>query len=146
MAESRQNLGITTLTLVVVLVSTPATLALSMFMLTGDARWRPLAQTWENALLYVFDNAPLVAVVAWPEDRDIKGGQALGAHIKKSIKSRGIDARISVVATDGQPHVVYRVGRSEIGPYPLSRAVDGIEGAVAAYWQQSGTDELRDPS
>ena len=144
MAENRTNLGITTRTVVVVALATPATLALSMFAATGDARWRPLAQTWENTMQFVFASAPLEVAIAWPEGRPQSGADAMSDYIRKAIKARGITARITVTRTTGPGSVTYLVGPNHIGPYPLTKAVDGINGAVSAYWRQSGTSEARD--
>lgn len=140
MRETRRNLGITGLTMAVVAISTPATMALSIYAATGDARWRPLAQTVESTWFYSGD-APLVAELTWPADRGDTGAEAMAAHIQRAIKVRGIHAKVIITRTQGAGHIVYRVGSSQVGPLPLARAVEGIDGAVAAYWRQSGRDE-----
>lgn len=140
MRETRRNLGITGLTMAIVAVSTPATLAFSIYAATGDARWRPLSQTIESTWFYSGDR-PLVAEVGWPSTRDPAGGEAMATHIQRAIKARGIHAKVIVTPTDGPGHITYHIGPSHVGPMPLTRAVEGIEGAIAAYWRQSGRDE-----
>lgn len=141
MARSRPSLGLTPLTVAVVAVATPATLALSLYMVTGDARFRPLSQTIENTWLFPGDRNPLVAVISWPAHAETAAAENLAHHVRQAIKAKGIHAKVTVIGTDGPGSVIYQVGRNTIGPFPLAAAVEGIPGAVAAYWRQSGTRE-----
>jgi hypothetical protein len=57
----------------------------------------------------------------------------LADNLVASFASKGVEARLVFRTTTGPPEITYKVGKSVIGPYPASRAADGIAAAVAAY-------------
>ena len=141
MAHRKPSLGLTPLTIAIVAMATPATLALSLYMITEDPRLRPLAQTVEDTWFFPGERKPLVAIISWPMNTEVAGANAMADYVKQSIKAKGIHAKVTVVGTQGPAQIIYRIGSNTIGPFPLAAAVDGVQGAVAADWRPSDARE-----
>lgn len=122
-------------------VALPSALALGYYKITGDPSLRPLAQSIESV---VFGGT-------LGETRDLKvelrlhtpsqeRGFRMARQIQRSFTAKGIDAQVFVIsAAAGEPaNVAFVVRRNRIGPFPLSRASDGIQAAVSAYHMTVG--------
>jgi hypothetical protein len=138
MARSKSRLSLAPLTIAVVATATPATLALSLYMITKNPSLRPLAQTRETNWLLPGERKPLLVVIFWPSAQNPAQAEAMAGHVRQTIKAKGIYAKVAIVDTDGPSRIVYHVGANIIGPFPLASAIDGIPGAVDAYWRQPG--------
>lgn len=144
MARRNPPISLTPLTIAIVAVATPATLALSFSMATGDTRWRPLGQTIESSWFVPGERKPLTITVYWPTTMSNEGGDAMAQYVLQAIKAKGIHAMVSVRPTGGHGNIVYKVGASTIGPFALSDAAYGVNGAVDAYWSQPSLSERAD--
>ena len=138
--SKRKTLGmhLAPLTVTVVTVATPATVALSIYIWTQTPAWRPLAATLE-ASLFAGDRVPLVVVIGVPPTDSPQRREALEQYISTAVKGKGVHPIIEFRdIPGGDSYVFYHVGANELGPYPLNRAHEGLDGAVAAYWRQLG--------
>jgi len=115
----------------------PTVMSLGWYAVTKDPSMRPLSITVESLRAHIGGGRGnmIVAVVAW--DRNRSGGvtQADMMHaLKGSFGAKGVDVSVEFLES-GVPGtwVTYRVGPSTIGPFPQSRAADGINAAVDAF-------------
>jgi hypothetical protein len=122
--------------LIIAIVVMPTALALGWYQITRDPNFRPLGITREALRDYGVPGAgvDLIAYVDWPA---AKAGHParlqLGNDLSDSFASKGVEARIVFRDASGSPQITYVIGKSVIGPYPASRAAEGIAAAVEAY-------------
>jgi hypothetical protein len=122
--------------LIIAIVVMPTAVALGWYQITRDPNFRPLGITREALRDYGVPGAgiDLIAYVDWPA---AKAGhparRQLGDDLTDSFASKGVEARIVFRDAGGSPQITYVVGKSVIGPYPASRAAEGIAAAVEAY-------------
>lgn len=129
--------------LVGVLLATPATVSLSLYHITKDPSYRPLAAPSELAYsgggrlnILAKQDADILVRVAWPADAaGSKDVSVFTRNIHAALEARGITAFIELYeATDSAGAITYRVGDSRIGPMALNRAYQGITAITDAYW------------
>ncbi|MCP5036494.1 MAG: hypothetical protein GY945_02725 [Rhodobacteraceae bacterium] len=131
-----QQRGLFTLLAIIALVILPSALSLSYYAITKDPNMRPLGITTESLREYFGRGfgVEIVAIVHWDS---IRSGQVTQGDMRRALrnafKAKGVDVRIDFRETSGGTHITYQVGSSSIGPYPQSRAAEGINAAVAAY-------------
>jgi hypothetical protein len=142
--------------LVAVLLATPATLSLSLYHITKDPSYRPLAAPSELAYsgkgrlnVLAPSDADILVRVAWPNDAPSDSNEiAIFANtIHSALGARGISAYIELYeATDTLGAITFRVGASRIGPMTLNRAYQGISAVTDAHWldQRRRIAESRD--
>lgn len=134
MHQTRRSLAYVMLIIAVVVL--PTAVALGWYQYTRDPNLRPLGITREALRDYGVPGAgvDLIAYVDWPA---AKAGhparRQLAENLSASFASKGVEARLVFRATGGSAQITYVVGRSVIGPYPASRAAEGIAAAVEAY-------------
>ncbi len=122
--------------LIIAVVVMPTAVALGWYQFTRDPNFRPLGITREALRDYGVPGAgvDLIAYVDWPT---AKAGHParlkLGNDLTNSFASKGVEARIVFRDASGSPQITYVIGKSVIGPFPASRAAEGIAAAVEAY-------------
>lgn len=129
------KLNIAYLVAVIGAVSLPTVTAVTYHKVTKDPRMKPLAITSDTVAAFSGDpeDLPLITVVidwAEHENRDIATTQLSNA-ILRAFQSKGIEATILLRPSD-RTRITYYVGASVIGPYPRSRAAEGIRPAADA--------------
>ncbi len=128
------------LTMLVVAVTTPTTLALVYYHYTKDPTLRPLSQTIERSVLRT-QSGPMqvkVALALPPDLVGTAGERQLKNSIKASFAAMGVRPEIETRANRGAAQVRFFVGSSQFGPYPLSRASDGIRASATAIQLNGG--------
>lgn len=134
MQKTRNSLGY--VMLIVAVITLPTAAALGWYQITRDPELRPLGITREALRDYGIpgSGAEVTAYVDWPSARtDQSARQQLARDIAVSFAAKGVDVRVVFRSAEGTPRITYVVGRSVLGPYPASRAAQGIEAAVEAY-------------
>lgn len=127
--------GISPLISLIVAVVTPATLALSLYTLTGDVSFRPLAITIERiARGETRDGIPVIARLRLPGAAD-DGAVRLAGRVHASFDAQGIAAVVVIEegAARDAPYIRYEVGGTAVGLYPPHRAAQGVAAATHAY-------------
>ena len=128
--------GLAYVTLIILVLALPTAGALGWFYLTRDPNLRPLGITREALRAYgeAGQGVEVVAYVDWVQP----GGSAtarrhLADDLAISFAAKGVDVR--VVFRDGHDAtlITYVVGKSVFGPYPATRAAEGVAAAVEAY-------------
>ncbi len=124
-------------------VATPALLSLGYFYITGDPTYRPLGQT-ERALSNfspAHSQNGVQIIIRWGTGSPLLVTRAeLDATFARALKAYDVGYWIEFEDVPGDlVEVIYRVKSSEIGPYPIARAAEGIAAAVAALKLNAGT-------
>ncbi|QDC07913.1 hypothetical protein FHY55_01035 [Oceanicola sp. D3] len=117
-------------------VALPSALALGYYKITGDPTFRPLAQSIERVVFRgEVGEARDLQVQLRLHDPSAADGLRMARQIRRSFSAKGIDARVYVLTIpEGErAGVIFRVHSNRLGPYPLSRASEGIQAAVSAY-------------
>lgn len=134
MKRTRQNLVY--VSLIVLIVVLPTVIALGWYQITRDPNFRPLGITRE-ALRNFGDpsmGVDLIAYIEWPAaETESPARRKLAADLAASFAAKGVEPRLVFRTSNGAPQVTYMIGKSVIGPYPVSRAAAGIEAAIDAY-------------
>ncbi|AJE45010.1 hypothetical protein [Celeribacter indicus] len=123
--------------LIAVFLVTPALLALAMYVVTKNPSLRPLGITLERLVeAGLMEDRSLIVVQV-----DI-GSKAPAVHtrddyataIETAFARLDAEARVRfrTVPEDRSVSVTYLVGESRIGPFPMSRAAEGVLAAVQA--------------
>ena len=123
------------ITIMVVAVTTPTTLALTYYHYTKDPTFRPLSQTIERTLVRT-ERGPMqvqVSLTLPPELMGTPSEKELTRSISSSFAALGVLPRITTLPQSGPAEVRFIVGQNHFGPYPLARASDGIRAATTAY-------------
>jgi len=134
MHNTRRSLAYVLLIIAVVVM--PTAVALGWYQFSHDPNFRPLGITREALRDYGVPGVgvDLITYVDWPA---AKAGhparRQLADNITASFASKGVEARFIFRDATGSPQVTYVIGKSTIGPYPASRAAEGITAAVEAY-------------
>ncbi|MCU0907981.1 MAG: hypothetical protein MUF73_11145 [Rhodobacteraceae bacterium] len=116
-------------------LATPTLLALIWYNITGDPTFRPLSLSVERLVAFEADRGAggaVVARVSLPPDSRMSEA-ALTADLQRGFAATGAQAVIRVERAPGPPTVVFEVGRSRLGPYPLSSAAAGLRTASDAW-------------
>ncbi len=134
---SGKQRGIATIVVVILLLIAPSVIALSWYKVTGNPLFRPLGITRESMGAY-FGNGEwieIVAEVAWDDSRSGRvTREDMERALRHAFKAKGIEEMRVVFRNSSKgTWVLYRIGPSAIGPYPQSRAAEGISAAVNAY-------------
>ncbi|HFQ15911.1 MAG TPA: hypothetical protein ENK41_06090 [Rhodobacteraceae bacterium] len=133
---SARERGWATLLVAVLLVVGPSAASLLWYAATGNPLLRPLGITRESIRAFDGggDGTGIVALVDWDKNR---AGQVTQADMTRALTNafsvKGIDVWVVFRESDSGTQVTYKVGRSVIGPYPQSRAAEGIPAAAEAY-------------
>ena len=121
---------------IAVIVAMPSVIALGYHRLTGDPTLRPLAQSIETsgAASLAFGVVPVGGRISL-HGADTPRARRMADEMRKTLHAKGVEARITLLhaAPDAPAGVLFVVDRNRIGPYPLSRAAEGVRAAVAAY-------------
>lgn len=125
------------LTVAAVAVATLTTVALSIYHVTRDPSWRPLAVSIEQR--FESEGRPPVQVtIHWPSRLPPQGALAMARYVDRALTGKGVEARFTTRPTEAETGtIVYRVGSSTIGPMPIAAATEGIGPAVAAWQRQA---------
>ena len=132
----RRKRGLATIIAIVLLVVTPTVVSLIWYKVTGNPWIRPLGITQEKIRAYEGFSSVLeiVAVVDWDPARS---GQVAREDLRRALtqafKVKGVPVRVVFNPGSSGTRITYRVGPSNIGPYPRARAAEGIGAAVEAY-------------
>jgi hypothetical protein len=117
-------------------VIAPTVLALAWYALSKDPNLRPLGITREALQTYA-GTGPGVEIVATIEGMapgmDAAAQTRLKQSIRESFRAKGVEVRIETRDGSSGARVTYTVGKTQLGPYPTSRASEGIEEAVEAF-------------
>ncbi|MGH1369776.1 MAG: hypothetical protein ACRBCL_14275 [Maritimibacter sp.] len=131
-----QKRSIAYMVAVVGAIALPTIFSLTYYEITHDPRFKPLGVTKET--LRSFDGNDgetpgITALLDWNDDES--GGFTtieLASIIYKSFEARGVEVQVVLRKNAKHTRITYVVGKSRIGPYPTSRAGDGITAAVDA--------------
>ncbi|MBM7068963.1 hypothetical protein [Actibacterium sp. 188UL27-1] len=137
--------GLSLLTIITVIVATPATIALSIFVLTQDYSFRPLGITVDRLEVSQSGRPRLRAYVDVPDDQtSLSRVPDYARTIKAAFKGRGLDVPVEVRRQSGldEMTITYRVGATEVGPFAARNASAGIHAATQAYWMQQEANGL----
>ena len=125
-------------TLCVFVMATPATIGLSLYTLTGNQEFRPLALE-SDGLGTVFslreESTRVHVTLQWAAKSGTPAdAHALGRAIKGSFDAKGYLAQISVVPVEvGERSLVtFRVGRNSVGPFSIADAVHAVPASIQA--------------
>ncbi len=117
-------------------VALPSMVALGYYKVTGDPSFRPLAQSIESAVFggFVGDARDLKVQLRLHSPTQAEGFR-MARQMQRTFSAKGIDARVYVMDIPAREpaSVVFLVRQNRIGPFPLSRASEGVNAAVAAY-------------
>ena len=133
---SAKQRGIATLFIIITLVVAPTVISLGWYKATGNPLFRPLGITRESMRAYYGSGEwiEIVAEVAWDS---ASSGQVSQADMERALRNafqvKGVEVRVVFRDSNAGTQILYRVGPSVIGPYPQSRAAEGIGAAVEAY-------------
>jgi len=124
--------------LLILLVAGPTAMALLYYHITKDPTLRPLGITIEELVRTGNSGNPgtVIADVTWSPSPETKTTQKqVSRAIVNAFGAHGVEAHVIFHDADtaGRITVTYRVGANRYGPYPLSRAVQGISAAVSAH-------------
>jgi len=135
------------LAVLIAAVVLPSALALGWYSYSKDPNMRPLGITREALLRYAariggFGEVDIVARVAWvPGTSGGYSRAALEQALINAFAAKGAEIRVDFVPAQGPVTLVtYEVGKSEIGPYTIARASEGIAAAVEAFRMYPGAD------
>ena len=130
MALFQRNISL--VAIAVVLVATPATLALSYYKLTGDPTFQPLAMSVERlaASQENDDGGLITATIHWDET-GVQQEQAtrLAGMMTEAFRGKGLKVRVylkndrNAVGT----MVTFRKGKQSFGPYTTAQVAHGIQ-------------------
>lgn len=128
--------GLTYVTLIIVVLALPTAGALGWFYLTHDPNLRPLGVTREALRAYgeAGMGAEVVAYVDWvPTGNGADARRRLADALTTSFAAKGVDVRVVFREGRDETRITYEIGKSLLGPYPASRASEGVAAAVEAY-------------
>jgi hypothetical protein len=131
---SRRHPLVTVLFALLALIA-PSGAALIWYNITGDPTFRPLSVTIERLVAFEADRGSGGAVVArvrLPPDSRLSE-DALREDLRRGFAATGAQALIRVERAPGPATILFEVGASRIGPYPLSSAAIGLRTASDAW-------------
>ncbi len=133
---SSKQRGIATFIVIFMLVVAPTVISLGWYRVTGNPLLRPLGITQSKLRAY-FGTGEWYEIIAEVEWDDSRSGKVTRADMERALHNafyvKGVDVRVVFHKGTRGTRIVYRVGASSIGPYPQSRAAEGISAAVEAY-------------
>ncbi|SFJ55250.1 hypothetical protein [Celeribacter neptunius] len=122
--------------LITVFIVTPAVLALTAYFITKNPSLRPLGITVDrlSEAGQLENNGLIIAVVdIGSESRKASSKTQYEAAIEKAFNQLNAEVRVKFRTIPGSNvNVTYLVGESRIGPFPASRASEGILPAIEA--------------
>jgi hypothetical protein len=130
----QRNIGY--LLIVVALIVFPSAASLTWYQVTKDPTVRPLGITKEALREFygLLGGVEIVAVVGWDERRSGRvTKRQIANSLYKAFEAKGVEARVVFTPSTKGTWVAYEIGPTTIGPYPQSRAAEGIRSAVEAY-------------
>jgi hypothetical protein len=125
----------TYLMIIIAALVLPSAVSLSWFHVTQNPSLRPLGLTREALRAYTGgygDNTMVVARVVGADPSD-DASEALARALVNAFAAKGVELEVAFLPGTGPPRVSYAIGTSVIGPYPASRAAQGVSAAVDAY-------------
>lgn len=134
MASRRRNGAY--LALIIFVAIAPSAVSLGWYAATGNPALRPLALTLQSLRSYTADGEifELEVYVHWnPADTAGYSLDQVTRQVQRAFSAKGVEPRMIIRATEGPTYLLYEVGASRMGPYPVIRAAEGISPAVAAY-------------
>ena len=133
---SRKQRSIATLIGIIILLVAPSAISLLWYRVTGDPLLRPLGITREKLRAY-YGTGDWIEIVAEVEWDTARSGNVTRADMERALsnafRAKGVDVHVVFKEGHSGTRVVYRIGPSVIGPYPQTRAAEGISAAVEAY-------------
>ena len=131
-----QKRGIGFVFLIVGVIVFPSVAALGWFQLSKNPSLRPLAITEQALAAYngVAEGPEIVALVDWvPPRTGNYTRKRLVQSLTQAFAAKGVDVRIKFRPGHDATRVTYKIGKTILGPYPTTRASEGIRAAVEAY-------------
>lgn len=132
-----QRTSLAYLVIIVVVVVLPTAISLGWYQVSKDPNLRPLGIT-EQALRKHQGSAEgleIIAVVEWVQPHTTKQTQAqLTLALTRAFRAKGAEVRVVFREGRDATRITYIVGKSTLGPFPISRASDGVESAVQAFY------------
>ncbi len=128
--------GWVTFLVVIFLLAAPTAVSMIWYKVTGNPLLRPLGITKEALQAYYGTGkwTQIVAEVEWDAQRS---GRVTKADMKRALErafaAKGVEVSVQFHPGHAGTKVLYRVGSSYFGPYPQSRAAEGISAVVDAY-------------
>jgi len=134
MEPTRRSLAYVMLIITVIIL--PTALTLGWYQLTRDPNLRPLGITREALRAYGVPGVGIdvVAYVDWVPPRT--GGftrRQLADDLATSFAAKGVDIRVVFREGRDATRITYVIGRTNLGPFPINRAAEGVAAAVEAY-------------
>lgn len=124
------------LMLIIAVLVMPSAMSLTWYHFTKNPNFRPLGVTREALRAYTGSHGEgtiLVAQVIWTDPDSDRGQDGLARALVNAFAAKGVDLEVEFLPGTGTTRVSYVIGTSVIGPYPASRAAQGISAAVDAY-------------
>lgn len=123
---------------IIALLVMPTAMSLGYYYVTKDPNLRPLGVTAEALTSYargrMDGQVHIVAQIEWvPGDAGGYSQRSFEKAITNAFKAKGVEVFVFFHPGVDRTRITYRVGPSEIGPYPASQAASGITAAVDAY-------------
>lgn len=122
--------------IIIAIVVMPTAVMLGWYQFTRDPNLRPLGITREALRAYgePGQGAELVAIVDWASPHAAGMTQhQLARDLTASFASKGVEVRVLFRDGHEATRVTYVIGKTQLGPYPATRAAEGIAAAVDAY-------------
>lgn len=140
------RLNIAYMVAVVGAIALPTVFSLTYYQITKDPRFKPLGVTKETLRTFEGNDASdqsIKAIVDWnPGETGGFTQYELAEAIYKAFESHGVEVQVLVRKDARHTLVTYVVGKSQIGPYPTSRAAEGITPAIEALHMTERQAEL----
>jgi hypothetical protein len=124
------------LLVIITVVVLPSAVSLGWYQVSKDPNLRPLGITEQALRAHRGDGEGLeiVAVVDWVPPRTGNQTQAqLAIALSRAFRSKGVDVRVVFRKGEDATRVSYIVGKSTLGPFPISQASGGVAAAVQAF-------------
>lgn len=132
--KTRDIIGLSALS---ALVITPAVVALAAYYVTRNPNLRPLGITLEKLIEagQIVDRNLIIAEITFGTEAETTTSlaeyEAALAQAFDTFQTE-VKVRFRERSNSNQISIVYRVGNSIIGPYPVTRAAEGIRASVEA--------------
>jgi hypothetical protein len=122
---------------IIALLVAPSMVSLIVYHITHNPSLRPFAVTEQSLRAFLNGQTRAVRIVAhvdWVPPRTGGYTQAkLTRALGNAFRAKGVEVDVKFRPGDEVTRISYEVGESTIGPYPATRAAEGISAAVEAY-------------
>ncbi|MCI2399956.1 hypothetical protein [Aliiroseovarius subalbicans] len=124
--------------ILITVIVLPTAGALLYYYLSNDPTVRPLGITQQSLQAFETGDVQAFEIVALVSFDDRRSGgvsrRVFATSLMNAFRAKGVNVRVAFKDTGAAgTWVTYQIGPSTVGPFPQSRAADGISAAVEAY-------------